>query len=250
MRRRDALIAAAAVISVVTAPRLIERFRDEFAFEPMPRLPGFRRLQTGSVSSLDPALIGVDAPSPQQIEMRHLALQGPCNAVFGPLPEDGAVPVAVFTDYNCPFCPQASEEIVELVAEGAPVRISWHDYPVLGPRSEAAARVAIAAGKQGAYAPVHLHLMRSVLKPGPRAIRRLAEDFGLDPEQLAEDAESPETTVELERTKAAASVFGLFGTPSIIVGHTVVVGHLRKQSMKKLIEMEHNIPPQRRICAT
>lgn len=249
MRRRDALIAATAVVTVISAPRLLELFRDEFAFEPIPRLPGFRRLNSGSVTSLDPALIGVDTPSPLQIAMRDEAAENTCAATFGAVPDDGRVPIAVFTDYNCPFCPQASAEIAELIAEGAPARITWRDYPVLGPRSEAAARVAIAAGFQGAYEPVHLHLMRSVLKPGPNALRRLAEQFDLNPTQLARDAESGLVTSELERNKAAASVLGLYGTPSIVVGSTVVIGHLRKQSMRKLIEIEHNTPPSRRICA-
>ena len=91
--------------------------------------------------------------------------------------------------------------------------------------------------------------MRSVLKPGPNALRRLAEQFDLNPTQLARDAESGLVTSELERNKAAASVLGLYGTPSIVVGSTVVIGHLRKQSMRKLIEIEHNTPPSRRICA-
>ncbi|MEX0337524.1 MAG: DsbA family protein [Arenibacterium sp.] len=249
MRRRDALIAAGAVLTVVTVPRIIERFRDEFTFEPMPRLPGFRRLQSSSVTAIDLALIGVDAPSALQIAFREEAAATPCVAAFGAVPDQGDVPIAVFTDYNCPFCPQASAEMAELIDEGVPARVTWRDYPVLGPRSEAAARVAIAAGFQGAYEPVHMHLMRTLLKPGPNALRRLAEQFGLDAGQLQRDVDSNLVTSELERNKAAASVFGLFGTPSILVGSTIVIGHLRKQSMCKLIEMEYNIPPSRRICA-
>jgi protein-disulfide isomerase len=112
----------------------------------------------------------------------------------------------------------------------------------------AAARVAIAAGFQGAYEPVHMHLMRTVLPPGPGPIRRLAERFALDPEQLAVDTRSARVTAELDRSKAVASVFGLFGTPSIIVGSTIVIGYIRKQSMHELIEIEHETPLSGRVC--
>lgn len=238
MRRRDLMIAAGAVGTVVAAPQIIRRFQDPFRFEPHPSLAGFRRLQAGSVTSVDMALIGVDTPSPEQIEWRRIATENPEAAVFGDLPDVGTLPVAVFTDYNCPFCPEASEDIAALRDEGLAIDITWHDYPLLGPRSEAAARLAIAAGFQGAYEPVHMHLMRTVLRPGPGAVRRLAQRFELDATRLANDAASAEVSTKLEQTRAAASVFGLFGTPSILFGNTVVIGYLRKQFTRDLIEIQ------------
>lgn len=245
-RRRDLLVVGAAVALAVALPPLLRRRGEPFAFEPIPGLPGFRRLPTGSISGGsggDFILTGMSPATPRQTALRRAVAADPCGAVFGAdgWPE-GDLPVAVFTDYNCPYCPTLSALVIDLIDSGAPIAVTWHDLPILGPRSQAAARAAIAAGQQGQYLPVHDRLMQSVLRPGPAALRQLADQFGLDPDRLQDDASSPATETRLEQSAAIAAVFGIVGTPAILVGSTLVVGDISRDDLSRLIELERAAP--------
>lgn len=220
-------------------PPLLRWRKQSLTFEPIAGLPGFRRLPSGAVSGGDFILTGLQPASAQQSRLRDTVVANPCQAVFGrtswPV---GRIPVAVFTDYNCPYCPVLSDMVIDLVQQGAPVDIAWHDLPVLGPRSDAAARAAIAAGRQGQYLPVHQRLMRGVLRPGPAALTDLAESFGLDAQRFLRDVQSAETTQKIEQARAVAAVFGIAGTPAILVGRSLSIGRIERDALNRLIALE------------
>ncbi len=245
-RRRDLLIVLAAVGAALALPPILRRRGRGFDFEPIPGVPGFRRLRAGAVSGGaggDFILTGLQPADPRQAELRRQVAKDVCRAVFGAAGwPSGDLPLAVFTDYNCPYCPGVSGLVLDLVDAGAPVAVTWHDLPILGPRSTAAARVAIAAGRQGRYLPVHERLMQGVLRPGPAALRQLAEEFGLDPARLQRDADSPSTRDQLQRSAAIAAVFGIIGTPALLVGRTLVAGDIDRDDLLRLIDLERADP--------
>lgn len=241
LRRRDLLIAACAVGATMAVPRLIGLFRPEFTFEPIPNLPGFRRIAGGSLSGAQTVFAGIDPATEQDARLWQEVAKDPCRAAFGPGAwTGGTVPVAVFTDYNCPYCPTLSGIVMDLIAASAPISVTWHELPVLGPRSTAAARAAIAARTQGQYLPVHKDLMRSVLPPGPAPLRALADRFGMDPVQFRHDESSSETTQNIDRSNAVAAVFGIMGTPSLLVGRTLVIGKIDRDRLESLIAVERD----------
>lgn len=244
MRRRHLLIGGAALVAWVWGvPRLPGLFAPELAFEAVPRLPGFRRVPFGAGSSGtgNVALLGIEEPG---AGARYEALAAaPCSALFGPFSDaDNRLPVAVFTDYRCPYCPEVSDTVRRLERAGAPIRVIWREWPVLGPRSEAAARIALAAAAQGAHDAVHGHLMRTVLRPGPAALADLAAEHGLDAEQLARDAEGPDIAARNEETRALAGVLGLPGTPGLAIGRTLAAGRIGEDRLLRLIELERARP--------
>lgn len=240
MRRRDVLIAAGAIGLAISVPRVARMFAPAFEFEPVAGLPGFRRLSGGVVSGAGSVfLTGLDPISPAQTARREIIADAPCDVVFGPVPwGDDRLPLAVFTDYYCPFCPTLSTLILEEVEKGTPVRPVWHDLPVLGPRSVAAARMAIAAGVQAKYVEVHRHLMHSSLPPGRQGALVLGDLFGLDAEQLLADAASDATSRKIEMAHDIAAVFGIAGTPATLVGRTLVVGRINRRDFRRLVSLE------------
>ncbi|MBK0327447.1 DsbA family protein [Rhodobacteraceae bacterium F11138] len=245
-RRRDLLIVLAAVGAAVALPPFLRRRGRDLDLEPIPGLPGFRRLRTGSVSGGTGGnfiLTGLTPADPQQAELRQQAAANPCRAAFGSRGwPGGTVPVAVFTDYNCPYCPVLSRLVLDLIASDAPIAVRWHDLPILGPRSRAAARAAVAARSQDRYLPVHEYLMHSVLRPGPHALRQLAAEFGMDPDRFLRDVASQATTDRLQRSAATAAVFGIVGTPSLLVGRTLVLGEISRETLLRLIDLELATP--------
>jgi protein-disulfide isomerase len=178
-----------------------------------------------------------------QAQMRQEVSAAPCRMLFGDTEAtDEQIQVAVFSDYNCPYCRVLSRMVKRLMDEGVPIRVTWHDLPVLGPRSEAAARAALAAAEQGAYLQVHQRLMQTILRPGTVHLVKLAGEFGLDEDRFVRDATGPKTERSIERAKAIAAVFGIAGTPALMVGRTLVVGEIDEASLQKLVQLELEHP--------
>ena len=157
------------------------------------------------------------------------------------------MPVAIFTDYYCPNCPEMSARLIAM-ADDLRVRLVWHDFPIFGARSERAARVAVAAGMQGQYEPVHTYLMQAGLRPGRQALDVLADNFNLNAERLAQDAQSAEVSGIIDHTRATAAVLGILGTPTSVVGRTVVAGVREKQFIKRLIVLERETASEPGHC--
>ena len=71
------------------------------------------------------------------------------------------VTMIVFADYQCPACRKADPGMRRAIARDGNVRIIYKDWPIFGRRSERAAKVALAAARQGIYSRVHHALMAS-----------------------------------------------------------------------------------------
>lgn len=223
-------------------PRIAPYFVGDFDFTPLADLPGFRRVGSGRVSAAAPnPFIGLDVPgaalptAPTPPDVRADL----CGALFGTPPPPGVVPIASFSDYNCPFCRILTDTLTELEAraEGG-VRLTWHEWPLLGATSVPAARAALAAGKQGAYMPFHKRLMRTRFAATPEYLSLLAGDLGLDVARLLADIDSPDITAHLTRSAALAEAFGMPGTPALVVGRTLVVGAISAPVLSALVARE------------
>ena len=244
MRRRDALVGAGVAASLLLGPAAWRALREPaLAFEPHPAVPGFRRIAAGGASR--PAarfdgLIGLaEPPNPAADAAREAVLRDPCAALFGGSVPSGAVPVASFSDYNCPYCRATTERLAAIEARsGGAVRVRWHELPLLGEGSEAAARAALAADLQGAYPAMHARLMRARLVPTPAYLEEVARALDLDAGRLLADMASPAIEARLARSAASADAFRLAGTPAMVVGRTVAVGALDERTLERLIERE------------
>lgn len=244
MKRRDLLVVGGLVGLALATPPLLRRRAENAAFEftPIDRLPAFRRLRGGSLSGGgEIAFVGIGQ---QRDAVPDIPPDQICATLFDPPPADH-LPVAVFTDYYCPYCSGLSDRLIER-ATRQNLHLTWHELPLLGEASVRSARAAIAARLQGAYLPVHKHLMRTVLRPSPVALRGLAEDFGLNAAQFLQDHDGPVPDQHIDRSKGLARLLGLPGTPSTVVGRTVVVGAITDRQLDRLIEMERAAPP---VCA-
>ena len=247
---RRGLLAGGAAAALVGGAAWRARRETAPAFEPHPTVPGFRRLvaagdlSSGGAGRYD-GLIGIAAaPDPVLGPAREAVARDPCAALFGmatPGATGGAgeVPVASFSDYNCPYCRVATERLAALAATPeSPVRVAWHELPLLGEGSAAAARAALAAARQGAYPQIHARLMRSRFQVTPAYVEALAAEMGLDADRLLADMASPEIEAELARSAALADLFGLAGTPAMVVGRTVVVGAIGERTLARLVARE------------
>ncbi|WP_256748996.1 DsbA family protein [Mesorhizobium sp. Mes31] len=139
------------------------------------------------------------------------------------------VTIAEFMDYNCPYCKKSHSALKKLLASDPRIRVLYKEWPIFGPVSEYAARLAIAAKWQGRYAIAHDALMSAPRRfTANEEVRAVLRTAGIDLKKLDADAakHEAEITLLLARNNLQAETIGLQGTPAWIVGPFLIPGGL------------------------
>ena len=141
---------------------------------------------------------------------------------------DGDITIVEYFDYNCPYCRKVEPELRQVVQDDGKVRLVYKDWPVLGPVSVAAARLALATKYQDKYVAAHDALMGSASRLTEPRIRELLGNAGIDVDRAAKDLETNARAIDaiLARNNDQATAFGFKGTPSFIIGKFRVPGVL------------------------
>ena len=137
---------------------------------------------------------------------------------------DGDVSVVEFFDYNCPYCRRALPDVLKLINQDGKVRLVLKELPILSDDSVAAAKLALAANKQGKYFEMHQKLFSESGRANKDKALRIAKELGLDIAQLQKDAENPDIKKALNENKKLAVKLDLEGTPMFLIGDTVIGG--------------------------
>jgi protein-disulfide isomerase len=185
----------------------------------------------------------------QQAEQQGKAISENAEAIFrsslsyvGGNP-NGDVSVVEFFDYNCSFCRRALPDVVKLIDNDKKVRLVLKELPIFGEESEAAAKGALAAMKQGKYFEMHQKLFTETGKADKDKVLRVANELRLDVTQLEKDMESDEVKKGLEEARDLAQKLGLQGTPLYLIGDRIVPGapdDLYEQLTAKVAEVRES----------
>lgn len=134
-------------------------------------------------------------------------------------PADAAVTVVEFSDYECPHCRHAMPILREIEREfTGRIRIVHMDFPLGGhPHAMAAARAALAAGRQGKFWEMHEKLFENQRALETADIDRYAREVGLDLARFHTDIASPEIEAAIQRTRHEGERLQLQGTPTIYI---------------------------------
>jgi protein-disulfide isomerase len=163
----------------------------------------------------------------------------PDSPIFGN--PAGDVTLVEFFDYRCPYCRQLDPTLQTLIREDPGVRIVQKEYPILGDASVFAARVVLAAQKQGKYAKLNEALMARKPNIDQATVLKLAEAAGLDLDRIKADMNGPDVNAEIEHTVQIAKALRLAGTPAFIAGTQIIPGGTDLESLKSLIDdARHN----------
>lgn len=141
-------------------------------------------------------------------------------------PEGYDVTIISYSDYQCPFCRKIHPELERLAQEDGKVRIVYRDWPIFGPASEEAARMAIASQWQNKHRQFNDALMRTDGKLSSEKIRAAANTADIDFARLERDMEAREDDIDgvLRGTAMQAAQMGLQGTPAMLVGPYMIPG--------------------------
>jgi protein-disulfide isomerase len=235
------------IIAVLIAVSVFitKRSAEDFDFEARQYPAGFRDLILNSGASRPgPAslpLVGLESGFAEQDA-------GPipdiCKALFNDAADptlgstNAAVTIVEFFDYQCPYCRVVSEFLSKIQANDPRVRIVFKEWPILGSASGLAARAALAAAQQGQYVQFHETLMRTRGIPNEALIRYAADKIGIDPDRLLLDLKSVKFDAVISRNSQLAKQLGFTGTPSFVVGRTIVEGAVTRNQLEKLIDFE------------
>jgi protein-disulfide isomerase len=141
---------------------------------------------------------------------------------------DGDITIVEYFDYQCPYCRKVAPELRQVVQDDGKVRLVLKDWPILGPVSVTASRMALASKYQDKFLAAHDALIGVNSKLTEPRIRELLTGAGIDVDRLDRDLAGNAKAIDaiLARNNAQASAFGFNGTPSFIVGKFRVPGVL------------------------
>ena len=94
------------------------------------------------------------------------------------------VTVVEFFDYRCPYCKRSLDVLRQLVSDDPGLRLVFKEFPILGPQSVYASRMAIASTEQGKYLELHHALMSHRGQFDQKSLLAIARGVGLDIDRL------------------------------------------------------------------
>jgi protein-disulfide isomerase len=149
----------------------------------------------------------------------------------------GDITIVEYFDYQCPYCRKVEPELGQVVQDDGKLRWVKKDWPVLGPISVFAARMALAGKYQDKYKQAHEALISVNSKLTEPRIRELLAGAGIDIDRVSRDLAANSNAIDaiLARNNDQATAFGFRGTPSFIVGKFRVPGVLTMAQFEQAI---------------
>lgn len=172
---------------------------------------------TGSASPPEP---GVPLPS-VPLSLEGAQLRGNSRASIG---------VLEFSDFECPYCRGFAREVLpELektyLATGR-VLLAFRQMPLsIHPTARSSAEVAVCAGRQDRFWPLHDWLFDAPAKTDQQAVIQQAEGLGVNSNAMERCLEEDAPRIVGEDL-AHANALGVKGTPTFFIGRLLDDGRL------------------------
>ena len=149
----------------------------------------------------------------------------------------GDVTVVEFFDYNCGYCKRALSDMDDILAKDKNVRFILKEFPILGPDSLAAHRVANAVRLLAPekYAQFHRTLLGAEEHASEATAVAVATSLGLSEAAIRKSmAEKPNDDIVRQAYQLANSI-GITGTPTYILGDEAVFGAVGSEVIEEKV---------------
>jgi protein-disulfide isomerase len=158
------------------------------------------------------------------VEKAAVLFDSPRQVVLGN--PKGDVTLVEFFDYNCGYCKRALPDMLALLDRDKNLRVVLKEFPVLGPGSVEAAKVAVAVGRVAPekYLDFHKRLLAGRGEANRARALDAANSAGVDSTALDRSLADGEIGATLEEVYGLANGLGLNGTPSYVVGTKLIPG--------------------------
>jgi protein-disulfide isomerase len=138
----------------------------------------------------------------------------------------GDVTVVEFFDYNCGYCRHALPDMQAMLKKDKNVRFVLKEFPILGPDSVAAHKVADAFRKLAPekYGDFHVALLGSDGRASEDSAIAVASSLGVSEDKIRAEMKKDPNDDLVQATYQLASSLGISGTPSYVIGDELVPG--------------------------
>lgn len=175
------------------------------------------------------------AEAKEQIaSLQHAIFEDPNQIVVGN--PKGDVTLVEMFDYNCGYCRQALPALATLIAEDPNLRVILKEFPILSQESIDAARIAVVVGKSDVdYWDFHQQLFTARGQVNGTIAMAAAQKLGLNPVTVSLDAQSDDTSKEIQKSYEIAKQLNITGTPTYIIGDELIPGAVGIEELRTRI---------------
>lgn len=134
-------------------------------------------------------------------------------------PADAAVTIAVFDDYQWPYCARLEPFFQQVLAKYPNnVKLVVKNFPLASHKyAHKAATAALAANIQGKFWEFHSELFKNYNVIDDAKIQDIAKELGLNMKEFAKDMKSPAISELIARDVKNGRQIGVRGTPTLFI---------------------------------
>ncbi len=155
-------------------------------------------------------------------------------------PEDAAVTIEEFGDFQCPYCAQFARTTLPALREmyGDKVRYIFRDFPLVSihPDAQKAAEAAQCAHEQGLFWEYHDHLFADQASLSVPDLKRYAEQVGANTNEFNECLDSGKNGWEALMDAQDGRRAGVTGTPAFLINGILLPGAVSFEQFQAIID--------------
>ncbi|MDB5429192.1 MAG: disulfide bond formation protein DsbA [Caulobacter sp.] len=144
----------------------------------------------------------------------------------------GRITVTEFYDYRCPHCVNMAPAVMTLIHDNPDVRFVFKEMPIFGATSDRAALAAIAIHRKGGDVMAAHRAFMAAHPLTDAGVDQVLHENGIDPASIDTD----EARNQLKDIKKLAVNLGANGTPTFVVGDTIIPGEGERQLMEAIAQ--------------
>jgi protein-disulfide isomerase len=175
-----------------------------------------------------------EASIEQTIRDRHHDIFDDPDAQVGGNPR-GDVTIVEFFDYRCPYCKEVQPHLESLLKSDRHLRVIYKEFPILGPVSVYASKIALAARAQGKYLAFHRAMMDEKGTITDEVVLAVARSVGVDVAKAKAAMDAPRIAAVIKKDYALADALNIDGTPAFIIAGKLYNGALDFDRLKRLV---------------
>ena len=187
------------------------------------------------IKTVDPPRRGAGVPLDPALVKATVRQDRPAEGA-----EDAKVEILVWSDFECPYCRKVVGTLEEVVAAYPDeVRLVFKQLPLpMHANAEIAAKASLAAQRQGKFWPMHDAMFEQPGRVRAGEFAEMAAEVGLDVDRFEADMDDAELDAMLDVDKVDATALGIRGTPSTVIGNSLVIGAQPLHVFKAVVEAE------------
>jgi protein-disulfide isomerase len=152
---------------------------------------------------------------------------------------NGKVVLVEFSDFQCPYCAKAHNELVAFIQRhGKGVTFVYKHLPLtdIHPHALPAARAAWAAGRQGKFWAYHDALFANQARLGEPLYEEIATVLKLNQARFNEDRKGTASLQAIQKDLDQAKRLGVRGTPTMVMNQQFLMGPFTLEVLEKQLD--------------